>query len=46
MTAHFGKFIAYYRVSTDKQGQSGLGLGRCDRRHKLLFEYPIIFWTP
>jgi hypothetical protein len=19
---------------------------RCDRRHKLLFEYPIIFWTP
>jgi DNA invertase Pin-like site-specific DNA recombinase len=21
-----GKFIAYYRVSTDKQGQSGLGL--------------------
>src|SRR5262245_28925756 len=26
LTAHFGKFIAYYRVSTDKQGQSGLGL--------------------
>jgi DNA invertase Pin-like site-specific DNA recombinase len=24
--AHFGKFIAYYRVSTDKQGRSGLGL--------------------
>jgi hypothetical protein len=23
-----------------------VGLGRCDRRHKLLFEYPIIFWTP
>jgi hypothetical protein len=22
------------------------GLGRCDRRHKLLFEYPIIFWAP
>ncbi len=21
-----GKFIAYYRVSTDKQGRSGLGL--------------------
>jgi hypothetical protein len=20
--------------------------GRCDGRHKLLFEYPIIFWTP
>jgi hypothetical protein len=26
LRAHFGKFIAYYRVSTDKQGQSGLGL--------------------
>ena len=26
MTAHFGRFVAYYRVSTDKQGQSGLGL--------------------
>lgn len=26
MTAHFGKFIAYYRVSTDAQGRSGLGL--------------------
>jgi DNA invertase Pin-like site-specific DNA recombinase len=26
LTAHFGKFVAYYRVSTDKQGQSGLGL--------------------
>jgi DNA invertase Pin-like site-specific DNA recombinase len=26
MTAHRGKFIAYYRVSTDKQGRSGLGL--------------------
>jgi DNA invertase Pin-like site-specific DNA recombinase len=26
MTAHFGKFIAYFRVSTDKQGKSGLGL--------------------
>jgi len=24
--AHFGKFIAYYRVSTQKQGRSGLGL--------------------
>ena len=24
--AHFGKFVAYYRVSTDKQGKSGLGL--------------------
>jgi len=26
MTPHTGKFVAYYRVSTDKQGQSGLGL--------------------
>lgn len=26
MTIHNGKFVAYYRVSTDKQGQSGLGL--------------------
>jgi len=26
MQAHHGKFISYYRVSTDKQGKSGLGL--------------------
>jgi DNA invertase Pin-like site-specific DNA recombinase len=26
MPAHRGRFIAYYRVSTDKQGKSGLGL--------------------
>src|SRR5262249_42370283 len=26
MSAHFGRFVAYYRVSTDKQGESGLGL--------------------
>ena len=26
MTPHSGKFVAYYRVSTDKQGVSGLGL--------------------
>ena len=26
MTKHKGKYVAYYRVSTDKQGQSGLGL--------------------
>ena len=26
MTAHRGNFVAYFRVSTDKQGRSGLGL--------------------
>ena len=26
MAHHHGKFVAYYRVSTDKQGKSGLGL--------------------
>jgi len=26
MTAHRCRFVAYYRVSTDKQGKSGLGL--------------------
>jgi DNA invertase Pin-like site-specific DNA recombinase len=26
LSAHFGKFVAYYRVSTDQQGTSGLGL--------------------
>jgi DNA invertase Pin-like site-specific DNA recombinase len=26
MAAHRGKFVAYFRVSTDKQGKSGLGL--------------------
>jgi hypothetical protein len=26
MTAHFGRFVAYYRVSTIEQGRSGLGL--------------------
>jgi DNA invertase Pin-like site-specific DNA recombinase len=26
LPAHSGKFVSYYRVSTDKQGKSGLGL--------------------
>src|SRR5215831_7551988 len=26
MRVHHGKFVSYYRVSTDKQGRSGLGL--------------------
>ena len=26
MVAHRGRFVAYYRVSTEKQGRSGLGL--------------------
>ena len=36
MSAHFGRFVAYYRVSTDKQGQSGLGL---DAQHQAVMNY-------
>jgi hypothetical protein len=33
-------------VSTAGVAYDASGLGSCDRRHKLLFEYPIIFWMP
>jgi len=26
MSAHYGRFIAYFRVSIERQGKSGLGL--------------------
>src|SRR5262249_58987126 len=37
-----GCFSSIYRTGS----MPAFGLGCCDRCHRLLFEYPIIFWTP
>src|SRR5262245_28909217 len=37
-----GCFSSIYRTSS----MPAFGLGCCDRCHRLLLEYPIIFWTP
>ena len=40
--ARFGSYFgSIYRTSS----MPASGLSRCDCCHRLLFEYPIIFWT-
>src|SRR5215510_7818641 len=40
-SAAIGRCFHSYRASSVPRS----GLGSCDSRHGLLFEYPIIFWT-